>query len=338
MEVRRRQNVGRRHEIVAGVGYRFAGSVLHNSERLAYLPERETLHFVTAFVHDEVEFTRNLRVMLGSKFERNSYTGFEWQPALRATWTATHEQTLWAAVTRAVRTPARVDRGIQVLVSAAPGPGGLPLVISIEGSRDYESEDLKAVEVGYRWNRGPVSADVTAFRTGYDKLRGTRTGEMRLGSYEGQTVRILPQEFVNAFDATAYGAELSMTWQPIARWKVIGSHTWLNVTATERDPNAAGSLEGPVPEHQFHVRTYLDLPANIEAGALLYADSANAPLGVQAYRKLDLTMRWRTRASFDLSMTVQNLFHAGDIEFIDRAAPLSLPVQTTAFAEIAWRF
>ena len=42
---------------------------------------------------------------VGSKFERNDYTGFEWEPSIRLLVTPSKQYSMWAAVSRAVRTP-----------------------------------------------------------------------------------------------------------------------------------------------------------------------------------------------------------------------------------------
>ncbi len=52
----------------------------------------------------------NLFFTLGTKLEHNDYTGFEVEPSARLQWNATSKQMIWAAVSRAVRTPSRIDR------------------------------------------------------------------------------------------------------------------------------------------------------------------------------------------------------------------------------------
>lgn len=339
IDVRQQQAVGQRHEFVVGLGYRYASSALVNSQRLAYLPEQEKANLFTGFVHDEIAITDNIHLTPGVKLDHNSYTGVELQPNFRATWTLSRQQALWAAVTRAVRTPARVDRGLRVLTAASPGFGGLPLVISVEGSPDFDSENLEAIEAGYRWQGRAASIDLTGFQNVYEGLRGTRPGVMRLGAYEDRTVRLFPQRFTNLVDAKAYGAELAATWQPIEWWRVNGSYAWLRLVPKSRgDAEIAPTMEGPVPKQQFHLRTYVDLPANIEASALLYGASAIDALAVEPYRRLDLHFAWRTSRPIELSFTVQNLLHNNQREFTDVAAPVTVPVHTSAFGEISWRF
>jgi iron complex outermembrane receptor protein len=50
--------------------------------------------------YDVMLIPDTLRVIAGSKFEHNSYTGFEYQPQIRSVWTPNHSNTIWAAVSR----------------------------------------------------------------------------------------------------------------------------------------------------------------------------------------------------------------------------------------------
>ena len=62
----------------------------------------------SAFVQDDIALVpEQLHLILGTKYERNDYTGDEWQPSVRALWTPEGHTTWWASVSRAVRTPSR---------------------------------------------------------------------------------------------------------------------------------------------------------------------------------------------------------------------------------------
>ena len=94
-----------------------------------------------------------LRVIAGSKFEHNDYTGFEYQPQIRAVWTPSPSNTLWAAYSRAVRIPAEIEEGLrdrEFEVNEAP-----PTFVTIEGHPGVKSEILHASELGYRYEWEP---------------------------------------------------------------------------------------------------------------------------------------------------------------------------------------
>ena len=86
---------------------------------------------------------------MGTKLEHNDYTGFEVEPSARLQWNVTPKQMLWAAVSRAVRTPSRIDVDL-----SEPGPGHL-LTILQGGRSAYTSESVIAYELGYRAQLNP---------------------------------------------------------------------------------------------------------------------------------------------------------------------------------------
>jgi iron complex outermembrane receptor protein len=139
--------------------------------------------------------------------------------------------------------------------------------------------------------------------------------------------------FENGRHVNSAGVEVTATWQPVQWWKVIGAHSWLRL----KDALPAG--EDPAPGHTFHVRSYLDLPRNVEASALFYRVSAIEALAVPGYEKLDANLAWRPASRLGLSIGVQNLLHAGDVEGTDvLLASGGLPVRTAVVGTATWRF
>ena len=121
-----------------------------------------------------------LHLTLGSKLEHNDITGFEWEPSGRLAWTPTEKQTVWAAVSRAVRTPSDLEQDIlenrSASTAAAESPP--PVLVSVFGNPNLESEVLTAYELGYRVK--PIerlSFDVAAFYNVYDQLISTVQGD-----------------------------------------------------------------------------------------------------------------------------------------------------------------
>src|SRR5258706_5591866 len=100
-----------RHDIVWGLGYRLIEDDVGNTPGLAFLPPRVSRQWFSAFGQDEIALIEDkLHFTLGTKIEHNDYTGFEFQPSGRLAWKLSEAQTLWGAISRAVRTPSRIDR------------------------------------------------------------------------------------------------------------------------------------------------------------------------------------------------------------------------------------
>lgn len=71
------------------------------------------------------------------------YIGIEVQPSVRTALTVRKNNTLWAAIMRAVRTPSRLD--VDLFSPVAPQP---PSIASIAGGPTFRSEKALCVRVG----------------------------------------------------------------------------------------------------------------------------------------------------------------------------------------------
>ena len=108
-------HLGESQELVWGLGYRSIQDNNASTFTVAVQPSQSSLNQYSAFVQDTLGFFNSrMQVTVGSKFEHNPFTGFEFEPNVRILGTLTKEQTVWAAVSRAVRTPAITEEGLQL--------------------------------------------------------------------------------------------------------------------------------------------------------------------------------------------------------------------------------
>src|SRR5258705_9922881 len=114
-----------------------------------------------------------LHLTLGSKVERDDLAGWGVEPTARIMWAVVpHRQSLWAATSRALRTPSLADRGIRLDYPPTLGAGPLPVRVSASGSPDVRSDVLSDVETGYRLGlASAATVAVTAFARRYQHLR-----------------------------------------------------------------------------------------------------------------------------------------------------------------------
>src|SRR5690606_13918435 len=113
------------------------------------------------FIQDEITLTRDIKIMLGSKVLHNVFTGIEVQTRARIALTVRKNNLLWAAVSRAVRTPSRVEA--DYFAPSTPQP---PTVLSVKGGPDFLSEKVLAYELGYRFQ--PDSRSTFSLATFYN--------------------------------------------------------------------------------------------------------------------------------------------------------------------------
>jgi iron complex outermembrane receptor protein len=307
--------LGRRHDVVWGVGYRRVEDDF-SSGGLVFATRRASLQTVSAFAQDEIALRDQLRLTLGTKIEHNDYTDFELQPSIRLAWTVTDRQTLWTAVSRAVRTPSRLDRDLAML------PG-----------LNFQSEKLLAYELGYRVQ--PVerlSLSVATFYQDYDDLRSVEPA-----TSPGLTLGVL----ANGQEGESYGVELAGRYGVTDRWQLQLGLTELRVDigpkagSTDR---TFGSSEAADSRHRVSLRSSLDLPwaLQLDAGYRYVSHITNPRLAVPGYSELDLRLAWVPMPKLELSVIGQNLLHERHVEF---GAPGSQQaVERGVYAKALWGF
>src|SRR6202167_4622257 len=126
---------GRRQDFVWGLGYRVSSDQTGDDFRISFQPQNLVTQIFSSFVQDEIAIRpHRLYVSLGTKLEHDYYNGFNLQPSGRLTWTPDDHDTFWAAFSGAQRTPSRVETSIHYNVEALPGPGNLPILVSVFGN------------------------------------------------------------------------------------------------------------------------------------------------------------------------------------------------------------
>jgi iron complex outermembrane receptor protein len=326
--------LGTRNDIVWGAGYRYTEINNTPSFNLPGTPESHQLQLFNAFAQDDITLVRDrLHFILGSKLEHNDLTGFEFEPSARLLWTPTRRQTVWAAVSRAVRTPSLVDRNGGG--NAAPPPG---VSVSQFGNPNAQAENVIAYELGYRIEPlKQLSFDLSAYYNVYDNLLAFQNNPP--GFQPGQPPPSISQTLQNNEHGETYGAELSAQWQVTEHWKLVGSYTWLHMHLTP-DPSA----EMDSPQQQFQIRSYLDLPHHIELnGAVYYVDQINPLSGatrvsVPAYVRLDFGVAWHPVKSLEIGIWGQNLLDGRHAEFTSPLSTLQTEVPRSVMGRVTWRF
>jgi iron complex outermembrane receptor protein len=314
---------GGRHEVIWGLGARLMDHQTENLVAFAFLPAHRVLHLYSAFVQDEIALVdQRLRLTVGSKLEHNDYTGFEVQPSARLAWTPALRHTVWAAVSRAVRTPARLDRDF--FLFAAPN-------VPIIAGADFQSEVLLASEVGWRVQpNARVSLSVSTFYNHYDNIRTAEPGPPPTG---------LPITIGNGAQGHAYGAELAAVYQVTDRWRFRGGYTFLkkdlSLKPGSNDLNG-GSAESNDPRHQFLIQSSTSLPGRLELGAVLRYVGALPSPRVPSYAGLDLRLAWKPAERLELAVVGQNLLHDQHAEFIP-SSPSPRRVERGVYGAVTWR-
>jgi iron complex outermembrane recepter protein len=302
LEVKHRFSFGERQNIVLGGGYHSTEDEIDNINPaiVQFLPNTRKDQTLDLFAQNQIEFIENkLHLTFGAKYEKNDYSGEEFQPSARISYIADERNTYWGAVSRAVRIPNRLDHTINIYSG------------TIVGSQDFSSEEVIAYEIGYRTIlNAELSADLAIFYNEYDKLRSFTD--------DFSNPQTLPIRFENEGAGRTNGLELTLRWEPIPTLKILASYRYFDMDIStkygSRDVNIATNDEND-PNNQVSLRLDWDIAEtwSIQARGR-WVDSID-DTGVEAYSAVDLTSIWRLNPSIDISLVGSNLFDPQHAEF-----------------------
>lgn len=324
IDIQHRLPIGTRNIFMYGAEYRLASDHIQNpaAPAIEFIPRDRDMQLFTAFLQDELAVIEDrLALTVGSKFEHNDFTGFEIQPSIRLAYTPTHSQTVWAAVSRAVRTPTRIEVDWSV-----------PPVFRNQSRDQFTSEEVIAYELGYRLQvQSKLSYDLVAFYNSYDHLRSIEN--IPGGPY-----------FRNEFQGDGYGFEISQNYQPMDWWTLKVSYSYLETRLEATDthqpipfPGFGVEEEGNDPHNLFSLHSSVNLPYDIEFDQVLrYVDDLPNP-PVPAYLQLDLRLAWRPKPNIELAVVGRNLLDNQHPE-LGPDNPLREEVERSVYGKVTWRF
>ncbi|WP_312552663.1 TonB-dependent receptor plug domain-containing protein [Massilia sp.] len=305
IEVQHDLRIGARQRLAWGGGYRISHDRIRSSPWLRVVPENKNLRWANLFVQDEIRLADTLRFTAGAKAEHNVYTGLEWLPSARLAWNAAPDSLLWAAASRTVRAPSRLDRDLRVVAGA--NSDGRPRY-AIDGGPDFQAETARVIELGYRAQpASSLSLSATLFYSDYDRLR---TLELRPG---------LPARFENRADGLARGLEAWASWQPMRGWRLSGGAVVQDIdigaNADSRDRSGVAGLAANDPKHTWSLRSAHELAPGLQLDLSLRHIGGLPEPAVPGYHELDARIAWQARPNLELALVGRNLLHDKHAEF-----------------------
>jgi len=305
------------HDLVWGGGYRHVdyGAPRHPVIEL----DRTSVNIDIAnlFAQDEIALSPTLSLVVGGKLEHNTFTGLEYSATVRGTWTPRPGHTVWAALSRAPRTPSVVEQFLTLRLGVVSQE---PFVLAqVVGNRDQESEILTAAEIGYRFTtpRG-FSLDAAVFYNDYDNLGSLTptpptpieaTIPLPFPIYE-TSLRV-----GNDLEGRAYGGEVSATWQAASWWRLGADYSLQVMDVHPRALAALNNDPGNSPRHQAQLRSRMDLSDRLELDVGVKYVSRLKTADIPAYTRLDARLAWRVSPGTEVGVVGQNLLEARHAEY-----------------------
>lgn len=297
LDLQHESNAWKGNKLVAGAGYRRARDDVTNTPALGFDPAHRTLQWGNVFVQDEWAVTRDVSLTGGLKAERNPYTGLEWLPNIRFAWSVAPDHLVWGALSRALRTPSRIDRDVFI-------PGVLATNTS------FESEIANVAELGYRAQLTPASTiSLTAFHHHYPNLR----------SFD-----LLPAANLvtaaNGFDGKMRGVEGWASWRVTPWWRLAGGFTAMTETIRVKPGHADVGGVSQIsndPRHTEQLRSSWDIGTAWEADLMIRRIGHIPNFDIPTTAVVDARVGWRVNRDLELSVLVQNALDRNDVEFGD---------------------
>ena len=319
LSVQHNIELGRSHQIVWGGGYRSVDSEFINTiNPFGFEEPRRRLDTANLFIQDEITLSQELALTLGLKLEDHDFTGLEYMPNARLAWRPSDDVMIWGAVSRAVRTPSRIDEELSFPGFVTPFT--------------FQSEELLAYELGFRVQPTAASTlSATLYRHDYDGLRTSSLTPP--GGF--------PVFVGNGLEGEIYGLEL---WGDLALsqdWRLSGGLTLLELDFRTAPLSTDVNGSGDDPGYQLFVRSQANLAADLTLDLHLRAiDEAAAQ--IPAYIELDARLGWRLNGRVELALAGRNLLDAAHPESFDIAPLLEARRSVQLSARIsywseAWR-
>ncbi|MFW2373271.1 MAG: TonB-dependent receptor plug domain-containing protein [Gammaproteobacteria bacterium] len=325
--------LGTSNELIWGLGMRRIDDEFDNSFAVSINPDHQSNTVYSAFIQDEISLDPDiLSLILGSKFEHNDYTGSEVQPSVRALWLPAQGHSTWVAVSRAVRTPSRIEDDGRIVTVIIPPT---PTVVSLEGINAFESEELLAYELGYRLQASSnLSWDLAAFYNDYKNLQSYESGE-----------------FGNKVQASTHGIELALDWRPIEWWRLQTSYSYINISA-QIDADSTDTIsvqlqENNVPDQQLSLRSTMDISQRWKLDVWAYyvdelpvtsISALQSSQLVEDYTSLNIRLAWEPVSNLEISLVGQNLLDATHLEFIGESFIPQTLVERSVYGQLRLKF
>jgi iron complex outermembrane receptor protein len=329
----------KRHATSWGIGARISPSrYFQTVPTVDFQPHEQTYNIFSSFLEDQYTLVPGrLYVTAGVKLQHNSFSSFELQPTARLSWAVTERQSVWAAATRAVRTPSRIEHGFSFSALQSPSP---PLYVRLVGDNQFDSERLNGSEIGYRrYFRGNGFLGISTFHNRYDDLLSVESRPPEPEASPPPLHLVLPLYLRNGVEATTTGVEVAGLWDLRSWWRFNGSYSIAALDAKRKpgsnDASTVRQLEGDSAERKLILISRMDLPRRFELD-LVFRHASEVPnQQAPAYSTGDVRLGWRILPQLELSVTGRNLLQPSHVEYGGSPGAL-VRIRRSAHLKLAW--
>ena len=332
-----------RNRLNWGVGYRYSRDNIKDvpGSSLTIDPLKKTSETWSGFIQDEIALVPDIwTATLGTKVEHNSYTGWELQPSARLAWTPDYETTIWGSISKAIRSPSRIESDYRVLIPGTPG-------LAIVGNTALQSEEMYALEVGLRKQLSKTfTLDAAAYYNRYDDLRSlefvSTSPALTPPFFLPATSFVwVANQFSNKMRGTSYGLELSGDWRVQHNFHLKLGYSWHQLDLELEDSSSdtrSLATEDYSPSHQLTLQALWNISKNLELDTSIYYVDRLKNQDVPAYTRMDIRLGWQPSEDIETSLVVQNLLDERHPEFTFEEGIRPTEVERSIYGQVTWRY
>lgn len=336
---------GARQNFVWGLDFSTSDSDTTPALTFSLNPPNRNTSIGSAFVQDEIAIVRDkLYFTLGTKLEHDYYNGFDFMPTARILWAPAAHHTLWAAVSRSIRTPALLDAASRLNLGEIGQSGNLPVVLALFGNPNILNEAEVNLDAGYRAQLGRrLQIDLAAFFDHDTNQETTEPGTPFFEANPAPAHLVMPLMFGNLMSGEAHGLEAFGSWKVTERWTlspgIALEEINMHLGPTSQDTGSVAEAEGSSPDVSIQLRSHVVLPHRLAWDTSAYYVSGLTDPVVAPYTRLDTGLTWSWSDNLSFSAFGQNLLKAEHLEFVDSTgSERSTLMKRGAYAKVTFTF
>jgi iron complex outermembrane receptor protein len=336
---------GRRNDFVWGGGYHVSKSQSTGSVLVSLVPNRQTFQRFNGFIQDDIAMVPELlHITIGTKLEHSQYTGFAFMPSVRVAVTPSASHTVWASISRAIRTPSVVDAASRINLGPIGTAEGLPIVLSVFGNPNVKNENSLSYEAGYRASlTKKLTVDVATYYNAYTDQETSEPEAIVFESTPAPAHLLLPTMFANLSYGESHGLEAYATWKPFDRWTISPGYSFerihVHAEPSSLDTTSAGAAEGSTPVNSGQLRSHLVVSRDLGWDTSAYFVGRLIDPAISSYVRLDSGLTWQVKERFSISVLGQNLLQPKHAEFTDTNDTVgSALMKRGGYVKLRWTF
>lgn len=301
-----------------GAGYRLYDTDISGSNMYSFSHSNIKDYIFNFYLQSEIDMNPKIKLIFGGKLEYHENIGSNFQPTFRFLWNISNNDSIWGAISKAVRVPSKGELYIKGNLFASE-INGVPFFIGILGNSHLDPEKLTALEMGYRkfFNKYYI-LDITTFLHFYDDLISMPLPKNPPEFHPKPWPHLHTYtKAENLLDGKEYGLELSFKGNINDKLNTKISYTYarLFLNSKKRTFWMGEELEKQWPQNIFSLEnTYFINSRSYIIARLRYVDKIDS-YKIPSYWATDIKFLYKFKNGITLSFTAENIFDNRHPEF-----------------------